>query len=171
MSQQGEGMSGSSLTGREGGRRVRLLGAAVGAAAIVAAGGSYQLAQWLAADHVSSEIALPGAPVVSQAAFQAKTGVRITQLAVTGNGGLLDLRFQVVDSGKAAAVHSAPPMLVDERTGVVVRDLFMGHKHKGLLKAGQSYYLIFTNPGNLVERGSRATVQLGPVQVAHVDVR
>ena len=81
------------------------------------------------------------------------------------------MRFQVLDSSRAATIHDAPPMLVDERTGVVVNELYMGHQHKGYMRAGQSYYLIFNNPGNLVARGSRVTVQLGHAQVAHVDVK
>jgi hypothetical protein len=43
--------------------------------------------------------------------------------------------------------------------------------HHGRLKAGQSYYLIFEDPGNLVQRGARVTVQLGAARVAHIRVQ
>jgi len=112
-------------------------------------------------------------PVVSPTGLQARSGVRITQLAITGAGGLIDLRFQVVDPDLAANVHgtATPPMLFDERSGVVVDQLFMGHQHHGRMRAGQSYYLLFDNPGNLVHRGTRVTVQLGNSRVAHIRVQ
>ena len=60
--------------------------------------------------------------------------------------------------------------MVDEESGAVVDDLLMGHSHKGRMLAGQTYYLIFINPGNLVQRGDRVTVLLGDSRVAHVRV-
>ena len=159
--------------GPKGGRRAMLFGAVAGAVLVLAAaGGAYELMHWLSSSGgaTASRPVLPSEPIVTTAAFQAKTGVRLTQVAVTGGGGLVDLRFQVLDSSKAAAIHGIPSMLVDERTGVVVNELLMGHQHKGRMRAGQGYYLIFINPGNLVARGSRVTVQLGPAQVAHIPV-
>jgi hypothetical protein len=102
-----------------------------------------------------------------------RSGVKITQVAVTGGGGLVDLRYQVVDPDKAAALHDrrTPPALVDERTGLVVNQLFMDHSHHGAQQAGVKYYLVFNNPGNWVHRGSRVTVLLGDAEVQHVVVR
>jgi hypothetical protein len=112
-------------------------------------------------------------PAVSAAGLVGRTGVSITQLAVTGDGGLLDLRFQVVDPTKADAIHdrARPPALISEVNGVVASDLLMGHEHTGTFRGGQTYYLVFTNPGNLVERGSQVTVLLGDASVRHVRVR
>lgn len=155
------------------GRRVRVLGAVTGAVLVAAAVSGYKLVQSSGTAPARSKAVGEAAPppLLSAVAFQARSGVRISQVAVTGAGGLLDLRFQVLDPSRAASVHSTPPMLVDENTGVVVNQLFMGHQHKGRMKAGQSYYLIFNNPGNLVERGSRVTVQLGTARVASIPVR
>src|SRR5215475_3684881 len=44
-------------------------------------------------------------PIVSTAGLVQRSGVKITQVAVTGDGGLVDLRFEVVDSTLANAVH------------------------------------------------------------------
>ena len=148
-----------------------MLGVFVGVVLVAATIVGFKLVHSSGASPARSASAGEEALLVSAAAFQAKSGVRLTQVAVTGAGGLLDLRFRVLDSSRAASVHSTSPMLVDERTGVVVNKLFMGHEHRGRLKAGQSYYLIFTNPGNLVQRGSRVTVQLGTVRVAHGPVQ
>jgi hypothetical protein len=100
-------------------------------------------------------------------------GVKITQVAVTGAGGLVDLRFEVVDPELAAAIHDAstPPAVVDERTGLVVHDLFMGHAHTGAFKAGVTYYFVFINGRNWIHRGSKVTVLLGNAAVEHVVVQ
>jgi hypothetical protein len=92
---------------------------------------------------------------------------------VTGGGGLLDLRYQVVDPNKAVTVHEnrTPPAIIDERTGLVLNRLLMGHAHTGQLKPAVSYYLVFENTGNWVRRGSEVTVLLGDAQVEHVVVK
>jgi hypothetical protein len=116
----------------------------------------------------------PSKPVVlSGPAFTAKTGVEVAQVAVTGGGGLVDLRYRVVDPDKANAVHERqnPPGLVDEATGAPVWQLVMGHAHKGQLKAGVTYYLVFYNPDDVVKRGNLVTVQLGGARLQHVHVR
>ncbi len=111
-------------------------------------------------------------PVTAKGLEQA-TGVRIVQVAVSGDGGLLDLRFQVVDPNLAAAIHdqSNPPAIVDETTGLVANSLLMGHSHSSPFNAGVTYYLIFENPGNLISRGGTVSVLLGDAQVEHVQVQ
>ena len=59
--------------------------------------------------------------------------------STTAAGGLIDLRYQVLDPDKANSLHAqqTPPALVDERTGLVVNQLLMNHAvHKGQLKVG-----------------------------------
>ena len=89
------------------------------------------------------------AAAVARPRSSARSGVRVTRVAVSGGGGLVDLRYQVLDPGAAAArstTRATPPQLVDERTGVLVNELFMGHSHSGPFKAAETYYLVFDNP-------------------------
>lgn len=111
-------------------------------------------------------------PVVGADALGDRSGVRITRVAVSGDGGLVDLRFKVVDPDRADALHDegTPPAVVDEQSGLVVHDLLMSHSHSGPFKAGVTYYLVFENPGNWVRRGSKVSVLLGNAQVEHVTV-
>jgi hypothetical protein len=114
-----------------------------------------------------------GRPTVSAAGLVERSGVKITRVVITGDGGLVDLRYQVIDAGKANVLHdkNTPPALVDEQSGLVVNQLFMDHAHTGPHKAGETYYLVFNNPGNWVHHGSKVTVLLGNAQVEHVVVR
>jgi hypothetical protein len=152
-----------------------VLGGAAGAALMLSAIGAYQLTRAATPDQpaAASQRAVAAPPLLSNAAFERRSGVRIVRVAVSGAGGLVDMRYQVLDPDAAASIHDAatPPQLVDERTSVVVGELFMGHSHKGRLRAAQTYYLVFDNPGSLVHSGSRVTVQLGAARVAHVPVR
>jgi hypothetical protein len=151
--------------------RVRGLGAVMGAAIV---GGALLM---LGSGGGPAPAAPPAGPrplppAVSPAGLVARSGVRIVRVTAAGGGGLLDLRYQVVDAGAASAVHDAatPPALVDERTGGVIAGLFMGHMHHGRPKAGVTYYLVFTNPGNAVHSGDRVSVVLGDALLAHVPV-
>lgn len=112
-------------------------------------------------------------PHVSERGLERRSGVRLVQLAVTGEGGLLDLRFQVMDPNAAASIHDAetPPAILEESTGLVAAELLMGHSHTSPFNLGATYYLIFENPGNLIHRGDRVSVLLGDAQVQHVTVR
>jgi hypothetical protein len=159
--------------------RVRLTGVLAGAMFTVAITGSVMLwAPWSDGTGAApaARDAVPVAwqrPAVSGDGLTERTGVQITQLAVTGAGGLVDLRYRVVDPDRANAIHDArtPPGLVDEKTGLVVHRLLMDHAHTGPYTAGVTYYLVFTNPGNRVKRGDRVSVLLGDTQVEHVAVR
>jgi hypothetical protein len=112
-------------------------------------------------------------PVVPAAGLTERSGVQIVQVAVTGGGGLIDLRYQVVDPDKANALHdeATPPVIIDESTGLVVDQLLMGHSHTGSYQAGSTYYLVFENPGNLVQSGAKVSVLLGNAEVDHVAVQ
>jgi hypothetical protein len=154
--------------------RVRLAGFLAG---VLIAAGIGTLALWLPQRSSGQPSVQPPPewrrPAVSASGLAERSGVRLVRVAVTGGGGLLDLRYQVVDPNKALTVHEAktPPAIIDERTGLVLNRLLMGHAHQGQLKPAVSYYLVFENTGNWVHRGSQVTVLLGDAEVEHVVVK
>lgn len=163
------------VTGTSGGkrRRIRLAGALAGVAVVVLGGlGAWHLSRDAEPATANPVPASWARPVVAAEDLGQASGVLITRVAVTGGGGLVDLRFRVVDPDRAHALHAVgtPPAVVDERTGLVVHELLMNHSHSGAYRAGVTYYLVFTNPGNWVHRGGRVTVLLGDAQVEHVAV-
>ena len=101
--------------------RVRIAGFLAG---VLIAAGIGALALWLpqpssGEPRADSRAAPPPEwqrPSVSASGLAEHSGVRLIRVAVTGGGGLLDLRYQVVDPSKAVAVHEAntPPAIIDE---------------------------------------------------------
>jgi hypothetical protein len=157
------------------------LAALAGAAAVVGPLAGWQLARSHAAapagnDAKSSALAPRpvriGPPVSRQGLIQT-SGVEIVRVALSGGGGLIDVRYRVVDADKAATIHSTvnPPLLLDQPSGAIVDQLLMGHLHGGRPKVGVTYFLLFTNPGDIVRRGSRVSVQLGGARVQGVPVQ
>ena len=157
-------------------RRIRLLGILTGGIGVIAGTFIAALLTRGSGDSVQADSKVPVAwarPLVSESGLVERSGVKITQVAVTGDGGLVDLRFTVVDANKAAALHDPahPPAVVDQRTGLVVKDLLMSHAHTSPFKAGVTYYLVFNNPGDWVHRGDQVAVLLGNARVENVTVR
>jgi hypothetical protein len=159
---------------RWGSRRVRLVGVLAGILVTVVIVG---LVLWLShafdggPKRTATKVPVSWQrPVVTVDGLVQQSGVKITQVAVTGDGGLVDLRFKVVDPDRANALHdpTTPAAVVDEESGLVVHELFMNHSHTGPYKIGVTYYLVFNNPGNWVHHGSRVSVMLGNAQVEHV---
>ena len=145
-----------------------------GSSLIVASGLSLLIALgvWLAVARASHRAPSVDPASMSQTALEQKTGVRLVRLATTGQGGLLDLRFQVIDPEKAYAVHQSRPAIIDERSKLVVDQPLMGHLpfHNTQLQAGHTYYVIYTNPGDTIKPGSRVTIVLGGARLQHVTV-
>jgi hypothetical protein len=157
-------------------RRLRFAGLATGVLLVAAVAGALLWSHSPGSGRDATASRVPTAwtrPAVSEAGLAQRIGVKITQVAVTGGGGLVDLRFQVVDPATAHALHdpSTPPAIVDEQSGLVVNELYMGHSHSGPFRAGGTYYYVFTDPVNWVHRGSEVTVLLGNAQVEHLVVR
>jgi hypothetical protein len=166
---------------RSGSPTLKVVGLITGVVTVAVVVAGYGAAsRWWSSRHVPAQAAAQSVgpaswnrtPVDAGGLVQAD-GVKVTHVAITGDGGLVDLRFQVIDPSLAAAIHDPtdPPAVVDEQSGVVVHDLFMGHSHNAPFHAGVSYYLIFLNPGNLLQRGSQVSVLLGNVQIQHVIVQ
>jgi hypothetical protein len=114
----------------------------------------------------------PSAAAIS--AFEERTGVQLVRVAVTGGGGVVDLRYRVIDADRSAIVHDRArrPAILDEQTGDVVGEPFMGmwHQHE-FVKPGVVYYQLFVNRKGLIKAGEQVAVRLGGVTLRDVPVR
>jgi hypothetical protein len=101
------------------------------------------------------------------AGMEAALGVRITRVAVVGDGGLVTVSYLVLDSEKAGRFQSDtqhPPELRSEaRTGGTHRVSLMKQGHE--LRAGQTYYLVYQNSGGAIRPGETVTVVAGGLRL------
>ncbi|MEU8261754.1 hypothetical protein AB0C02_14180 [Micromonospora sp. NPDC048999] len=114
-----------------------------------------------------------GYAVPQDGQLESVLGIRFTQAAVVGDGGLVELRYVVLDTQKASAFQNDtkhPPRLRNERSGKLAwRAALMKQGHE--LRPGQSYYLLYLNNDNAIKRGDKIEITSGQRRLAHVPVR
>jgi hypothetical protein len=111
------------------------------------------------------------ATLVDSATLESSFGIRITQIAVTGGGGLVDLRFTVLDPAKARpllADHASPPRLVPEGGGNALQAPAHGAMRNVRLHKDAACFLIYPNARSAIQPGTRVAVAFGDVRVEPV---
>lgn len=106
--------------------------------------------------------------------FAALTGLEVRWVAESGDGGILDLRYRVVDEKKASAhkSHQSVPAIIDLASGEALATQWMGHAHPVYsFQPDRNYWMLFLNPGGMVERGDLVAVRLGHARLTGVQVR
>jgi len=126
-----------------------------------------------------------------RAAAEEAWGIRVLQVALSGGGGLVDLRYQVTDVEKAAVALGASahghdtltvediknsPQLVDQATGIALLEAqihFMGRVQTQRVnpKAGISRFILFSNTNGLIKRGSQVSLAIGDVRIEELVVQ
>jgi hypothetical protein len=131
------------------------------------------LALVLSPEPVAPAGPMAGVAPAQVAALEAAWGIRITNVAITANGGLIDLRFQVINPDKALGLLDPDdfPVLIDDMTGKILDKGGAHGGHAKSFKAGRTYYFLYQNNGSLLKTGSRITIQVGDVKLEHVIVR
>ncbi len=115
-----------------------------------------------------------GTTAVSVQEFAAHTGVRVTLLGVTAQGGMIEFRYQVVDPDRASLLlhdESMRPILVAEDSGQTLAMVSRPHNHKADLKVGGTYFFLMANTRNAIRDGTPVTVIVGDVRLEHVVAR
>lgn len=111
--------------------------------------------------------AVPTPEAITQAALEDRYGVLIRLLAVTGAGGLVDLRFKVLDAEKAGTLlkdSGREPILVIEDSGVTLKT-GQGLPDDLTLQEGVMYFVVYPNAGGAVRTGTAVTVVFGDVRI------
>jgi hypothetical protein len=112
-------------------------------------------------------VLLPGKVLISQDKLEEQSGMRVTLLAVTAAGGMVDFRFKVTDAEKAKKT------LQDEKN---IPSLMVAGSNVSLKPAPQTlqdaklenglvYYILYSNAGNLVKPGAPVSVVIGDWQL------
>jgi hypothetical protein len=127
----------------------------------------------LAWRHAGGADARPPYRVPQSAELESSLGVRFTQAAVVADGGLVELRYVVLDVQKASRFQADtkhPPLLKSERRNKIAwRAALMRQGHQ--LRAGQAYYLLYLNNDNAIRPGETLEVNTGSRRLQHLPVR
>jgi hypothetical protein len=114
-----------------------------------------------------------GGPIPLSPAVETKWGVRVSQVAVTADGGLVDFRFIILDPDKASEmlsnVDNLPVLRVDS-SGTLVNSTAQMGGHPSL-RAGQTYFLLYRNTGGSLHSGSSLSVLFGDLSINNVIAR
>jgi hypothetical protein len=114
--------------------------------------------------------ARPRFPVSPQ--VESTTGVRVVRATLAADGGLLDVRYIVLNAPNAQrwfADTSKPPVLHDSRNGAVIdRVAPMRDAHQQ--RPGQTYYLIYQNARNVIHRGDLIDLTVAGVTLHDIPV-
>jgi hypothetical protein len=103
-------------------------------------------------------------------------GVQIESMRLTSSGYMLDFRYRVVDTNKAAPLfdRKTKPILRDEATGaqmvVPVPPKTGALRSSNDPKLGRSYFMFFANPARFIKAGNTVTISIGEFSVGGIVV-
>lgn len=127
-------------------------------------------AVWMAAAYYQGTF---GQRVLSPERFEEETGIRVTLIAVTGGGGMVDFRIKVVDVEKATKLFANPenkPILIAEDSGAkllppaeMAFDVY--------LEADKGYFTLYANVNKAIQRGSPVTVLIGDYRLEPINAQ
>jgi hypothetical protein len=126
---------------------------------------------WRLYDASTPEYIANGIPVHPE--IEERFGVRFTGVYVVAKGGMIDLRYRVLDAGKAknfGHYTETSPMLIAEDSGKTIEvTVMMLHNHR--VEGGRIYYILFRNTDNAVKPGSKVSIQLDDITLDGVIVQ
>jgi hypothetical protein len=105
-------------------------------------------------------LALPDV-TITDAELEEQYGIRVTLIAVTAAGGMVDLRIKVLDAEKANKLlgnHANMPTLLPDGSN---RRLGTTGSHRMKLFSGKTYYMLYGNALGVVKPGTPVSVAFG----------
>ena len=107
------------------------------------------------------------------AAIESTYGIRFTGVDVTAGGGMIQVRYQVIDSAKMEAIHGTElaPYVVDSHGTKYADPGMVGHSHVGKTKSpGMTDYILLSDAEGGVTPGSIVTIKVGDLELRNVPV-
>ena len=106
---------------------------------------------------------------ISNDQLEAQYGVRVTLIAVTAQGGIVDFRYKVVDPTKAASLLHDPantPILTVIGSGQSLSPTGMSRHHRQMsMKRGAIPFSFYPNVRGVVKPGVPVSVAFGNIKV------
>ena len=114
-----------------------------------------------------------GTITISQSTLEAKYGIRVSLVAVTGAGGFVDLRLKMVDGDKAKLLLADAknfPSLLSER-GVALHAPDDTKSQTIEFISGGNLFIMYPNAGNAVTQGSPVTIVFGDTALEPINAK
>jgi hypothetical protein len=132
-------------------------------------GGSWYFFQKYNPASVASLAAPLSKDYITNDQLEAQYGVRVTLIAVTAQGGIVDFRYKVSDPAKAAPLLHDPantPVLTAVDSGLTLSGTQMSrhHRQKGM-KRGAVPFTFYPNVRGAVKSGTPVSVAFGKIKV------
>jgi hypothetical protein len=106
------------------------------------------------------------ARVVTAAEMEQEFGLKVDLVAVIAAGGVIDVRFEIVDADKVGHLfHDAPPSLYVESSGAVLR-ADTPKAHKMTVVSGATYFILYPNSGGVIQSGTPVSVVIDQIRLA-----
>lgn len=144
----------------------------VGALTPVSQGQSSLATPGITATPVAQGVSSLATPIAADAAaVEQHFGIRVTLLAATAGGGLIDLRCRVTDPAKAMTMLQPAnlPVLVAEERGITLTlNMSAPPSQPAGLKAGQILFFLYPNTRVAITPGSHVTVIFDDLRIEHV---
>lgn len=107
-------------------------------------------------------------------------GIRVEGLRLSAAGSMLDFRYRVLDANKAAPLLNGKlqPRLLDEAHGALlgvpeapVLGRIRQTARNNSIMLNRTYFIMFGNPGKVLQSGDKVTLQLGQVKITDLFVQ
>jgi len=112
-----------------------------------------------------------GLPASAANYYALAYGIDQMSVKLAESGQLVRFNYRVTDAARASALHdkAASPELLDEHVHAVLHVPVMEKvgplRQSTAPEYGKSYWMVFSNKGNLVRNGHRVSVVIGPVRL------
>jgi hypothetical protein len=121
----------------------------------------------------TTNTAVAASKPVTAEVLEKQYGAKIEMVGLLAAGGLIELRFHVIDKDKAIGLFGKVadmPMLAVEGTSKVLESA-KGMKHSMTLLNGGSYFIFYTNAANALHAGSMVSMVINGVRLEHIVVQ
>ncbi len=120
----------------------------------------------------ATNAAIAGSTAITAEQLEQDYGVRLDVVGLLAGGGLLELKFQVIDADKALGLFGSVedmPVLAVEGSDRVLRTP-NGMRHSLTILDGASYFFLYANVANSVHEGSQVAFVVNGVRIPHLTV-
>jgi hypothetical protein len=108
----------------------------------------------------------------SPSALESQSGIQIAQVGLAASGGLVDVRFKVLDPAKVRALlgnpANAPQLIAGDKPPLLPPHQAL---HGAKYGAGQIFYILYPNQRGAVQTGSEVSVAIGDLRLGPVTVQ